>query len=400
MATDDARERRSFAGLPPGVYLDGASRAAPARTFESGVPLFVGLSATRSLDASRTESFTDWASAEALLRDREASDPLWYAVRGFFENAGRRCRVHLVSGAPALRGALEAGGSLEDVEDVDLVCVPDLMDPGTRRDAHEVAELQREILEHCARMGDRFAILDLEPDAGAGAGRIEARARLSGAGADARGYGAVYGPWITVRRRDSRDALTVVPPSGHVAGVFSRTDSRVGPWKAPANELVEGAVDVEPSWGPERIARLLSLGINAIRSVPGRGIRIWGARTMGAGVAASVPVRRMLVTLKRWIEWNMLDLVLEPNADPLWRSATERLEAQLEQLFRRGALAGRSAREAYYVKCDAETNPPEARERGRLTVELGLAAVSPIEFITVRVDLGRDGAAQLQLLAA
>jgi uncharacterized protein len=185
-----------------------------------------------------------------------------------------------------------------------------------------------------------------------------------------------------------------VPPCGHIAGIYARTDARIGFHKAPANEVVEGVLDLQPNITSELQSQLNDVGVNCIRSFGRRGIRVMGARTLsGHRDWRYVNVRRIFLTLVRWIEHNMNDLVFEPNGPPLWDRVRDRLGGYCYELFARGALKGRDPAEAFFVKCDAEVNPLEVREAGQLICEVGLAPLTPAEFIVVRISQSVAGSA-------
>jgi hypothetical protein len=203
--------------------------------------------------------------------------------------------------------------------------------------------------------------------------------------------GALYFPWIRVAPLPDSDCC-VVPPCGHIAGIYARTDAQIGVHKAPANAVVEGALDVQTQLTDADQSQLNEAGVNCIRSFPGRGIRVWGARTLsGLPNWRYVNVRRLFLTLVRWIEHNTYDLVFEPNGPPLWDRVRDRLGAYCYDLFQRGALKGLRPAEAFFVKCDAETNPFEVRAAGQLICDIGLAPVMPAEFIIVRITQSTAG---------
>jgi phage tail sheath protein FI len=160
----------------------------------------------------------------------------------------------------------------------------------------------------------------------------------------------------------------------------------VGFHKAPANEIVDGVLDVQTEVTQDAQARLNEAGVNCLRSFPRRGIRVWGARTVsGHRQWRYVNVRRVFLTLVRWIEHNMNDLAFEPNNPSLWDRVLERLRGFCYELYVRGALQGTSPEEAFFLKCDAEINPPTMREEGQVVCDIGLAPAAPAEFIVIRM---------------
>ena len=194
-----------------------------------------------------------------------------------------------------------------------------------------------------------------------------------------------------------RDPLTgeaiATPPSGHVAGVWARTDTGRGVHKAPANEPVRGAIDLtyRITRGEQEI--LNPAGVNCIRYFPAEGIRIWGARTLAAETSEwrYLNVRRLFSMLKESIADGTRWIVFEPNDQVLWRSIRRDIGAFLTRVWRDGALLGRTAEEAFFVKCDEETNPPEVREAGQVVAEIGVAPVRPAEFVVFKLSQSSIG---------
>ena len=346
---------------------------------------------------TKPQRFTIWPQFEQTYRGLASAGFLSYAVRGFFENGGNLCYVQLISYprpdamqdvAVALTTALEAGlATLATYDDYDLVCVPDLMwESSMRENPQEAARLQDLVIAHCAQLGERMAILDSVLGGEKSAASVIAhRDLLSGE------EGALYYPWVRVPGGPEATG-GYVPPCGHVAGVYARTDTRVGVYKAPANEVLEGVVDLSAHLSSGDQGPLNDLGINCLRAFPQRGIRVWGARTLSRGRTWHyVNVRRVVLTAARWIASNLSDVVFEPHTELLWARITRDLTAYLGDLARHGALAGPQGEDAFYVKCDAETNPPETRELGIVVTEIGLKPAAPVEFIVIRIIHGQAG---------
>jgi phage tail sheath protein FI len=339
--------------------------------------------------SDKPQRFTVWRDFEIVYAELKPFGFLVNAVRGFFENDGRLCYVQLIGfRGDSQQQALEAGlKTLEIFNDYDLVCVPDLVYqalPSGQADLTQLTTMQRWVIGHCDAMGDRVAILDsLPPDSEQTV--EEQRKRLQG------NNGALYYPWLQVP--DGPTATTAyVPPCGHVAGIIAQTDRRIGVYKAPANEAVDGILDLQVKLNDIDQSPLNYAGINCLRSFPRRGIRIWGARTLSHDPNwRYINVRRIFTTAARWIERNMADVVFEPNTPELWARIVRDLTFYFSDLLEQGALAGRSAGEAFYVKCNAETNPPETREVGQVITEIGLAVDVPAEFIVVRIMHGMTG---------
>jgi phage tail sheath protein FI len=178
----------------------------------------------------------------------------------------------------------------------------------------------------------------------------------------------------------------LVPPCGHVAGIYSRSDKRIGVHKAPANEIVEDVLKLEIDFSDDDLAALNDAGVNCLHAMRGGGIRVWGARTLsGQPQWSYINVRRLFLTLTRWIRKNMNDVVYESNDSHLWDRIRHRLEDYCRNLYDQGALKGDSPEQAFYIKCDAETNSREHWEAGEVVAEVGLAPTVPAEFIVVRI---------------
>ncbi|WP_335935013.1 phage tail sheath family protein [Streptomyces sp. PTD5-9] len=272
---------------------------------------------------------------------------------------------------------------LEAIDEITMVAVPDLMSAHRRGDidAEGVKTVQTALISHCEQMGDRVAVLDTP--SGMGAQRVRAW-RNDDAGFDSR-YATVYYPWISVFD-PAAGRNTLMPPSGHVAGVWARSDGERGVHKAPANEVIRGALDLEIRLSKGEQDLLNPIGVNCVRAFPGRGIRIWGARTLSSDPAwRYLNVRRLFNYLEESILLGTQWVVFEPNDDRLWSSIRRNVTAFLTEEWRRGALFGRTAEEAFYVKCDRDNNPQESIDLGQVVCEIGVAPVKPAEFVVFRL---------------
>ncbi|MFJ2900124.1 phage tail sheath family protein [Streptomyces sp. NPDC087218] len=277
---------------------------------------------------------------------------------------------------------------LEAIDEITMVAVPDLMSAHQRGavDDEGVKTVQLALISHCEQMGDRVAVLDTPP--GMNAQRVRAW-RNDDAGFDSR-YATVYYPWISVfDPQAGRNSL--MPPSGHVSGVWARSDGERGVHKAPANEVIRGALDLEIRLSKGEQDLLNPIGVNCVRAFPGRGIRIWGARTLSSDPAwRYLNVRRLFNYLEESILLGTQWVVFEPNDDRLWSSIRRNVTAFLTEEWRRGALFGRTAEEAFYVKCDRDNNPQESIDLGQVVCEIGVAPVKPAEFVVFRLSQFSD----------
>ncbi|QXJ21409.1 phage tail sheath family protein [Actinomadura graeca] len=274
-------------------------------------------------------------------------------------------------------------GGLEAIDAITMVAAPDLMSAYQRGaiDLEGLKAVQLGMIAHCELMGDRVAIIDPPPGLNA---RQVYEWRQDTAGYDSR-YAALYYPWIKVFDPSSGQT-GLIPPSGHLAGIWARSDAERGVHKAPANEVVRGAVDLGLQVTKGEQDLLNPIGVNCIRSFPGRGVRVWGARTLSSDPAwRYLNVRRYFNYLEESILIGTQWVVFEPNDHALWARIRRNISAFLVTEWRDGALFGASAEEAYYVKCDEETNPPESVDLGRVVCEIGVAPVKPAEFVVFRL---------------
>ncbi|MDQ1531607.1 MAG: uncharacterized protein QOE37_1712 [Microbacteriaceae bacterium] len=274
-------------------------------------------------------------------------------------------------------------GGLEAIEEVTMVTVPDLMAAYEQGaiDLETVKAVQLGAISHCELMGDRLAILDTPP----GLNAQEVREwRVNTAGYDSK-FAAMYYPWVKVQDPVT-STIRFVPPSGHVAGIWARNDAERGVHKAPANEIVRGAVDLHTKITRTEQELLNPIGVNVIRSFPGGGIRVWGARTLSSDPAwRYVNLRRLFNYLEKSILTQTQFAVFEPNDQALWGRLTRTIRAFLLNEWRAGSLFGSLEAEAFFVKCDAETNPPEVIDAGQVICQIGVAPVKPAEFVVFQL---------------
>ena len=273
-------------------------------------------------------------------------------------------------------------------DDVTMVVVPDLV-TAARRDDGSVdlamwKAVQTSLIAHCEQHGNRMALLDSPP----GMTPQQIKDWRADVAMYDSAFAALYYPWIKVENPIgvNGDREVFIPPSGHLAGVWARTDDSRGVWKAPANDTIRGCLDVERSITQNEQSLLNPIGINCIRPFGTRGIRVWGARTLSSDTDwRYINVRRLFNMIETTIMEGTQFAVFEPNDVTLWEGVTRTLTGFLRGLWTAGALFGDSAEQAFYVKCDAETNPPESIDQGKLVVEVGIAPVKPAEFVVFRI---------------
>lgn len=384
--------------LSPGVYVEEVDRGSkPIEAVGTNTVGFLGESSKGPLNEAVL--CTNWSQFVKTFGDfKECSEAFAHGVYGFFNNGGSRCFVVNIGapeGAPAApvkagdkepaKAPATGGGGrdglwigkdggpgartglkcFEEIDEIALVAAPGQVSPA----------VQDAILSHCETRKDRFAILDSPETIQGGVDKLP-KPRDSK-------YGAYYFPWIQVY--DPEKGNIFVPPSGHIAGVYSRVDSERGVHKAPANEIVRGALGLKYNVSRGEQDLLNPKGINAIRFMSGA-IRIWGARTLSSDPSwRYINVRRLFIMIEVSIERATQWVVFEPNDHRLWKRVTRTISSFLTLMWRNGALMGTSPEQAFYVKCDAETNPPEVVDAGQLICEIGLAPVKPAEFVIFRI---------------
>ena len=260
---------------------------------------------------------------------------------------------------------------LDPYRDVALVYAP-----FPRNQPNEIAQA---IFQHCERRRFCFSVIDAPSDTSPG----QLNPRVSNQW-DTQ-YAAFYAPWIF-----ASDPLTGarvrIPPGGHVLGIYARTDAERGVFKAPANEVVRGALDVGFEISESLQDALNPLGVNAIRVFPTRGIRVWGARTLSSnGLWKYISVRRLFIFLERSIYEGTQWVVFEPNDDNLWARVKDTIRLFLRSQWRAGALLGQTEDEAFFITCDRTTMSQDDILNGRLICEIGIAPVRPAEFVIFRI---------------
>jgi uncharacterized protein len=279
-------------------------------------------------------------------------------------------------------------GGLAAVDEVTMLVMPDVMTLANNGDDAHIRDLHGKMIAHAENAGDRMAILDAPPNL---LPQDVLEWRMNTAGYDSK-MAALYYPWIEVMNPLTKRPM-MIPPSGHVAGVWCRVDDTRGVHKAPANEVILGANGIGFQVTHAEQGGLNKVGINCIRAFPGRGIRIWGARTLSSDPEwRYINVRRLFNYVAESIMEGTQWSVFEPNDQALWTQLRIAAKNFLTRLYRSGALFGATADEAFYVKCDAETNPPEVIEAGQVICEIGIAPVKPAEFVIFRLSQYTGGA--------
>jgi uncharacterized protein len=365
----------------PGVFIQDVATEPPP-VAASGVPGFVGFAQPRPGPAPPPLLALQNMAEFRLHFEPGAAGFLEGAVEGFFANGGTRCHVAWADGGARSEAALaEALDRLGAVAEIDLVAMPDALSlpaAGAEFDRDAALRLQRRLIVACTEAGSRFAVLDSFP--GSAVDTVLAQREQVVRGLPEPIGAALYWPWLRTT------ANRLQPPCGHVAGVYARRDAQAGVHRSPANEELFGVLDLEVAVDAGHQDRLNPEGVNCLRALPGRGIRVWGSRTLSRDPAwRHVSVRRTFLALQRWVELALGATAFEANGPALWLRVQRELETHLTELWQAGALKGAVAEQAFFVKCDAETNPTERRESGEVITEIGLATTVPAEFVLLRL---------------
>jgi hypothetical protein len=392
----------------PGIYVEevpsGARPIGPVGTSTAG---FVGAAPDADAHVDKAIAINNWTEFLNLFADvpNPQGTPLARAVFGFFDNGGTRCWVvnvgenGQITGSGRRRSGLQV---LETVDELSILATPGFHGPVVTEALLSMAERLRTVVAICDSSPDIDDISSLtrvgtarpdkpkppaddEPEEGEPEEGAANRPRQSE-------YGTFYFPWLRVRDPITGD-LVFTPPSGHIAGIWARTDALRGVHKAPANEPVRGAVDLAYMVTRSEHDVLNPKGVNCIRFFAGEGIRVWGARTLAAEASEwrYLNVRRLAIALEQAIGNGTRWMVFEPNDYTLWRSIRRDIGAFLTRVWRDGALLGRTPEEAFFVKCDEETNPVEVRDAGMVVAHIGIAVVKPAEFVVFKLSQWAGG---------
>ena len=269
-------------------------------------------------------------------------------------------------GGPGKRTGMQA--FLEN-PNVSIMAVPGVTTP----------EVLAGLIGFCENMKSCFAILDVPMDLKKPNDVANFRDMFDST------YAAVYHPWLQMYDAGAKRS-DYFPPSGAMAGIFARSDNERGVHKAPANEVVRGCTGLSCNYNTGEQDILNPIGVNLIRSFPGRGIRVWGARTISSnGLWKYLNVRRLFIYVEESIRSNTNWVVFEPNSEVLWSRVKRTIETFLATCWRDGALAGSSPDQAFYVECGPTTMTQDDIDNGRLICEIGIAPVKPAEFVIFRI---------------
>lgn len=384
----------------PDIYIEEVpSGARPIQAVGTSTAAFVGVAPDTKATKLQMLACNNWTQFRNQFFPKDdkgnvVADAPWthlaHAVFGFFREGGRRCYAVSIAKGKPVKDGLDA---LKQIDEIAIVAAPGYTDTASYND----------LLEHCEDMRDRVAILD-------GVERVDDITKLTivgragGAPGDGTpdgvrprqskgGYGAVYYPWLVVRDPINPAGTVNIPPSGHIAGIWARNDATRGVHKAPANESVRSALNLTHILTRQDQEVLNPAGINVIRFFTREGVLVWGARTLDDGSSPwrYLNVRRLFNMIEESIATSTRGIVFEPNNRELWKNIRRDIGAFLTRLWQDGALMGRTPQEAFFVKCDEETNPPANIDAGIVTTLIGIAPVKPAEFIIFRISQLESG---------
>lgn len=387
--------------LTPGIYVEEVSTGPrPIEAVGTSTAAFIGTAPNHKARLNEAVAINSWSHfIREYVVEGSTSTPLAHAVFGFFQNGGRRCYcVNIPPQQPIVGGGRQRQGLelLEEIDEVNIVAAPGYTDTAS----------YESLLSHCESHRNRVAVMEAPKDVAdidqltkvgtaAATGTEGTAAKSSGIRprVSDHGYGAFYFPWITAQDPLNPRVLVDVPPSGHIAGIYARTDATRGVHKAPANEPVRGALNLTYRLTDEEQGELNQNGVNCLRFFPREGILVWGARTLADSASEwrYLNVRRLFSMVEESIVRSTRHVVFEPNDMSLWKSIRRDLSAFLMLLWRDGALMGATPEEAFFVRCDAETNPPEVIDAGQVVTIIGMAPVKPAEFIIFRIGQHQSG---------
>jgi hypothetical protein len=403
----------------PGVFIEELPGEHTITAASTSVAAFIGTAPDAGAHLNEAVALASWTDfrREFASADNARSTWLSHAVYGFFQNGGGRCFVVNMADGDTIAGRVQPRSGLnllEEVDEVSMVAAPGKFD----------AVSHAALLAHCEKMGNRIAICDPPQDVpntellkivetaaipakgkdkDKGAGSADDGPKAGGGlrpPTAASGLATLYFPWLYVADPlDPKGELKAVPPCGMVAGMWARTDVTRGVHKAPANMIPNGALNLTYRVTSAEQAGLNKMGINCFRWFPTEGIVLWGARTLADEDSQwrYVNVRRLVIMIEESIKRATGWVVFEPNDRTLWKTIRSEISGFLTSVWRDGALFGATPEEAFFVKCDEETNPQETIDAGQVVTIVGLKPVKPAEFIIFRISQF-EGGSEVQTL--
>jgi uncharacterized protein len=365
--------------IKPGVNIseiDGGPRSISG--VATSVTAFIGAACMGPMkSAALVSSFADFESQFGGL---SADSELGYAVRQFFLNGGIQAWVARVTDASSEAELLQGIQCLDTVDLFDLLVLPGVADPIVLTAAADYCQRRR-----------AFFIADAPQDAKTPAQMLQ---RIQSSALPRSSYASVYYPWLQISDPLPGGHLRIHPPSGTVAGVFARIDSTRGVWKAPAgNEAdLRGLNGLEYNLSDGENGLLNPHGVNCLRAFSNHSPVVWGSRTLDGDDARGsefkyIPVRRTALFIEESVYRGTQWVAFEPNNEHLWVEIRRHIDDFMIGLFRQGAFQGRTPRDAYFVKCDAETTTQINIDLGVVNIIVGFAPLRPAEFVLISIQI-------------
>ena len=331
--------------------------------------LFIGLSKIGALNIPK--KITSFEEFQEIYGDFSEDQLLAYNVEGFFKNEGKLCYVIRVENI----GVEEIDKALSNIKDleVNLIAIPD---------SRGSIEIIKEVIEFCENKGDCFYIIEspigLEPS------EIINLKNINGLNSS---FAALYYPNIYINTPIMEEQL-LIHPTGFIAGIYSRNDIRRGVWKTPAGRDIEiiGATGLELNPSNSELESLNTENINPIKSYQNK-ILLWGGKTLEKDTDLKyLATKRLVMFIKKSISKGIQWAIFEPNDERLWTKLRTSIMDFLTENWRNGALQGSRPNEAFFVKCDRETNTNKEIKKGKVHIELGIAVSRPAEFIRIYIE--------------
>ncbi|CAA6806415.1 MAG: Phage tail sheath protein FI [uncultured Thiotrichaceae bacterium] len=381
--------------LAPGVYVEEVPLGAgPIERVGTSTAAFLGEAPNTKAHLNEAIEVNNWESFKTeFVGSAQKGTLLSQSVYAFFLQGGSRCFVVNIGNSSSAPGDNRLEKGLEQLARIDEIA---MVAAAGFTSASDYDALK----SHCeAPYAYRVAILDAPKDipnmrsltmravnsSPTPTSTASDKAEGVGPGESKNGNATCYFPWIVTKDAISGEAI-VTPPAGYIAGIWASTDANPGVHKAPANVYIrEGNVNYLVTRAEQEV--LNQSGINCIRSFDGN-IKVWGARTLAPKGSEwrYLNVRRLFNMIEESIARNTEWIVFQPNDHTLWRKIRIQIAAFLTLLWRDGALMGKTEQEAFFVKCDEETNPPEAIDAGQVTAVIGVAPVKPAEFVIFKIS--------------
>jgi phage tail sheath protein FI len=386
----------------PGIYVEEVDTGPrPISAVGTSTAGFLGVAPDAGAEVGKAIAVNNWSEfCRRFARDSTTSTDLSNAVYGFFLNGGSRCYVVNIGTGGTVAGNKGGLQALEAIDEIAIIAAPGYTDPGSHGALLASAELLKDriaVLDGPKKVDDTAALiayaLDTPASADAGEGKAPKPKPTAAYRPALSSWGAFYYPWIVARDPFAPKQTVDVPPSGHMAGIYARTDAERGVHKAPANIVVRGATSLTAFVTAQDQQTLNPAGVNCIRFFSREGILVWGARTLERESSnwRYLSVRRLFAMIEESIGIGTRWVVFEPNDIVLWKALKRDVGAFLTLLWRQGAFAGSTPEEAFFVKCDEETNPSESINEGRVVVIVGIAPVKPAEFVIFRIGQTDSG---------